>query len=296
MLPPSGCASVRGYVCIVSPSTNQKALSNKRTATSLVMSYQYQHQDQHQQLSTGTGRLNNSNTADNAHRAWQSLSPTPNPQDDIITHIDSHLAWQDSDPLPWDTRPFVQEFHAYQAHAASRESRRRGSAGTLVVDWDGESEGLAYYRGREEGLVVGGVRCDDRYAESFTARYWPERNHVQGHDRDTRYAYDYNGDMMHVTCRPSLSSYTDSNSHTHTHTSPSQSAVLEYFALPVESYTTGVPFCVSQNAGSGRDKDLPALPVKGKVVGFVEKVMRKLDGLGVLGKMRRKREKKRKRI
>jgi hypothetical protein len=284
---------------IVSPCTNQKALSNKRTTTSSVMSYQYHHH-QHQQLSTGAGRLNNSNTADNAHLTWQSLCPTPNPQDDLITHIDSHLAWQDSDPLPWDTRPFVHEFHAYQAHAASRESRRRGSAGTLVVDWDGEGEGQAYYRGWEEGLVAGRVRCEDRYAESFTARYWPERNHVQVYDRDTRYAYDYNGDMMHVTCSPLLSSYTDSNSnthtHAHTHTSPSQSEVSEYFALPVESYTAGVPFCVSQNAGSGRDKALPALPVKKKVVGFVEKVMRKLDGLGVLGKMRRKREKQRKRI
>lgn len=289
----------------------QKTLPNKRSTTPSAMS----HSHSLQQQSTGAGRLNNSNTADNAHCTWPSVSPTPNPQDDIITHINSHLAWQDSAPLPWDTRAFVHEFHAYQAHAASREMRRRGSAGTLIVDWDGEGEGQAYFRGRTEEVEAftvptkephysGGGEGVGRHdsvvdqrvtrpsAESFIAAYPPARNAVFGHDPATRFAYGYNGDAMHVSRRPLPSSYINTNSHSQTHTSPSHSEVSEYFALPVESYMPGVPFRVSQN--EGRDKSLPPLPIKGKVVGFVEKVMRKLDGSGVLGQIRKKRARERK--
>lgn len=142
---------------------------------------------------------------------------------------------------------------------------------------------------REEGPGI-----DEPGAESFTALYSPTRNAVCGRDAATRYTYDYNGHVVHVrrSALPADLDFTDERRHSHTHVSLARSEVDEFFALPVESYVPGVPLRVSQNAG--REKSLPPLPGKGKVVGFVEKVMRKLDRSGVLGKMRKRRARERK--
>jgi hypothetical protein len=52
-----------------------------------------------------------------------------NMANEIMSLVDEHLAWQ--------------------VEAEEREQQRRGSVGTLIVDWDGTGEGYAFHRGEE---------------------------------------------------------------------------------------------------------------------------------------------------
>jgi hypothetical protein len=100
---------------------------------------------------------------------------------------------------------------------------------------------------------------------------------VRGYDPDTEYDYDYNGQVVHV------------------HRSPTQSSASrysEYYKVDADTYTSTSPIKVV-------DKELPDLPrasltheakKRDKVVAFVKGLLRKLDGMGVLGRMRMEKE------
>jgi hypothetical protein len=121
-------------------------------------------------------------------------------------------------------------------------------------------------------------------SDSIKVHYSPRTNTATGVDPATHFAYDYNGQIVHV--------YRDE--------SP---AVNEYWHVPVETYRSGMPIVeVSgpkvNRKGEKKEKRLPALPVgiqgmKSKVLGFVKTLFAKLDRMGVLGRMKREREKTR---
>ncbi|KAH7411997.1 hypothetical protein DE146DRAFT_628006 [Phaeosphaeria sp. MPI-PUGE-AT-0046c] len=54
-----------------------------------------------------------------------------------------------------DIDALVGEYLAWQTETEARERSRRGSAGTLVIDWDGSEYGHAFYRGRITPLSEG---------------------------------------------------------------------------------------------------------------------------------------------
>jgi hypothetical protein len=251
-----------------------------------------------------------------------------NMTNDIITLVDEHLAWQ--------------------VQVEEREQQRRGSVGTLIVDWDGTGEGYAFHRGSESGssssrrseaarterqrthyaaptrasaarargpATGSGVSTHDHTPSSnrregsrpsrqrrdsttvnyhrdpkttsrtihtpntssrsstptlthghghadISITYTPTTNTARGFDPSSSFAYQYNGSNLLV----------------HHDTSPT----THDFHVPVERYLAS--------------KQLPALPSsssdgkKRGVMGFVKKVLGKLEKVGVLGKMKARRE------
>jgi hypothetical protein len=105
---------------------------------------------------------------------------------------------------------------------------------------------------------------------TISAHYSRRSNTIHGCDPETRYQYDFNGRIVHV--HGSIIS-----------------PVSEYFEIPIEDYSIKKALHITG------DKALPALPSQGKVVGIIKKVLSKLDSSGVLGKMRKERETRRKR-
>jgi hypothetical protein len=103
---------------------------------------------------------------------------------------------------------------------------------------------------------------------------------VHGYDPDTDFDYDYNGQIVHV------------------HRSPTQSSASwysEYYKVDADTYTSTGPIKVV-------DKELPDLPraslthvtkKRDKVVIFVKALLKKLDGMGVLGQMKMEKERRR---
>jgi hypothetical protein len=261
----------------LSTSTHTKILSNK-TKTTIAMSYQSTY-------AQGAGRQ----------------SPT----DEIINMLDEHLAWQiESDSLPWDDRSFVSQYRAYQAQAAQREARRKSSLGTLIVDGrevevpQGQAGTMTQALNHQNTLPSEAPsRHDSVLASSlftripspsrkllpsppspqhFTAHYSHTQNIVHGLEPSIHYTYDYNGNIIHIHHSDTLQS----------------SQVSEYFDLPVEEYVPDTPFRVTE-------KPLPALPVplvpvKDKVVGFVKKVVQRLDSSGIWGSLRKEGQRRRK--
>lgn len=105
---------------------------------------------------------------------------------------------------------------------------------------------------------------------AISAHYSPHSYTVRGHDPSTDYTYDYNGRIVHIR-----------------NSSPA-SPVSEYFDIPAEDYSSNKPLSVTETP-------LSALPAKAKVVSFVKTLLRKLDSSGILGRMRKEREVRRKR-
>jgi hypothetical protein len=106
--------------------------------------------------------------------------------------------------------------------------------------------------------------------DTISAHYSRRSNTVHGRDPETQYQYDYNGCIVHVY-------------------GSIISPVSDYFEIPVEDYSSKKTLQITW------DKELPALSVQGKAVSFVKKVLSKLDSSGILGKMRKERQARRKR-
>jgi hypothetical protein len=95
--------------------------------------------------------------------------------------------------------------------------------------------------------------------------------YVRGRDASTEYEYDYDGYIVHVH-RSSPSKRSDHS---------------DYYAVDVESYHPQATLDVSDE----RKKDEQVARKHGSVLRFVEKVLCKLDGLGLMGKLREERRK-----
>jgi hypothetical protein len=121
-------------------------------------------------------------------------------------------------------------------------------------------------------------------ADGFSANYRPSRfstslnaqrpAYVRGRDASTEYEYDYDGHIVHVH-RSSPSKRSDHS---------------DYYAVDVEAYHPQATLDVSDE----RKKDEQVARKHGSVLRFVEKVLCKLDGLGLMGKLREERRKNRK--
>jgi hypothetical protein len=245
-----------------------------------------------------------------------------NMTNDIITLVDEHLAWQ--------------------VQVEEREQQRRGSVGTLIVDWDGTGEGYAFHRGSESGSsssrrseAARTERQRTHYAAPTRASAARARGPATGSGASTHHhassrrreesrpsrqrcdstTVNYHRDTTKPTTRiihtPNTSSRSSTPTPTHSHTDisitytpttntahgfdPSSSFAYQYngsnlrvhhdtsptthdFHVPVERYLAS--------------KQLPALPSsssewkKRGVMGFVKKVLGKLEKVGVLGKMK----------
>jgi hypothetical protein len=91
---------------------------------------------------------------------------------------------------------------------------------------------------------------------------------VEGFDEDTGFAYDYDGNCFHVhRSRPSSV----------------ESQYSEYYQLDATAYSPTTALLVVE-------KDLPALPSerrrRDKVVGFIDRVLKKLNDLGLMKKLK----------
>jgi hypothetical protein len=244
-----------------------------------------------------------------------------NTANEIMSLVDEHLAWQ--------------------IEAEEREQQRRGSVGTLIVDWDGTGEGYAFHRGEEELNRLSACEAQSRTARrqepaqvTESAKTGRQRH---GYDAPTRASKArarvptqvsapstspstsrHDGSVMptlhHIAtqCRtPTLTP----RSATPTRTRPSNDISINYTPTTntAHGYCPTASFAYKYNGSNlhvQRDasptthtfhipieqylgsKELPAIPEgrKGKVLGFVKKVMSKLDKVGVLGKMKARRE------
>lgn len=65
------------------------------------------------------------------------------------TGADRHVRHSITD----DIDALIGDYNAWQTESEARERGRRGSAGTLVVDWDGSGYGQAFYRGRNSSPI-----------------------------------------------------------------------------------------------------------------------------------------------
>jgi hypothetical protein len=274
-----------------------------------------------------------------------------NMADDIMNLVDEHLAWQ--------------------VEAEERELQRRGSVGTLIVDWDGTGEVRAFHRGSKDRSMINNAQPPPSSCSSSsrrtntqatpTAQPRPHQHH--GFQAPTRAskarARDSNSVISTQTHHhshhtppqqqiqrkplPRRRSSTAVNFHTHTHKQtthlPKQDDISVSYSPTTNTAHGYDPYTTLAYAYNGqnlhvhndtinesfhvpverylatKDKVLPALPSSplpspsrstrseggsasgrktGKVLGFVKKVMGKLERVGVLGKMKGVRERERK--
>lgn len=174
--------------------------------------------------------------------------------DDLITEIDAYLATQLArEPLPRPT-----------------------SAGTMFVDLDAAGTMQISYRNqparsRSPPLLVAQdlhVRYDrGAAAEGLCGMY------VEGYDAATRFAYDYDGSIMHL----------------HREGSRASECHSDYWAVDAEQYNPRVPLVIKDDEEQymlARERRK-----RGRAVGFIQGVLSRVEGLGM---MKRFREEKRK--
>lgn len=121
-----------------------------------------------------------------------------------------------------------------------------------------------------------------RTSDGLTATYHASRNshtrpayiypaYVAGHDPNTNLKYDYNGRIIHVR-RPRQST---------------ESQISEYYAVDAADYEPAAAFRVV-------DKELPVVPEQRKtrvrVVKFIQKLLYKFEGLGIMKKLKEERK------
>ncbi|KAF2655439.1 hypothetical protein K491DRAFT_427547 [Lophiostoma macrostomum CBS 122681] len=194
---------------------------------------------------------------------------------------------------------------SHLADQVANEPARPDSRGTMFVDWDGSGEPIISYRNqrnsstptsdperenenwREEGHEVryidpNSLEPKHRRRNHERSQAGPEasRQHesrkathgrkpyIEGHDAETGFSYDYDGDCFHVhRSRPSSA----------------ESKYSEYYQLDAAAYSPTTALLVV-------DKDLPALPSersrRDRVVGFIDRVLQKLNSLGLLKKLK----------
>jgi hypothetical protein len=121
-------------------------------------------------------------------------------------------------------------------------------------------------------------------ADGFTATYRPPRfsaslnaqkpGYVRGYDAPTEFEYGYDGNVLHVH-RSSLSKRSDHS---------------DYYAVDVEAYAPNAKLDVAVPEKMGEKEK----GKHGSVVRFLERVLGKLEALGLMGKLRAERRASRK--
>lgn len=96
---------------------------------------------------------------------------------------------------------------------------------------------------------------------------------VAGYDPSTHYTYDYNGRIMHIH-RDEL----------HREGEERLSICSEYYAVDAEEYNPNVPLLVEPPAQTPMEQKK-----RDRVVGFVQRLLRGLEGLGIMRRLREER-------
>ncbi|KAF2260040.1 hypothetical protein CC78DRAFT_40383 [Lojkania enalia] len=176
---------------------------------------------------------------------------------ELIDMIDSHLALQ-----------------------MNQEPARPSSRGTMFVDWDGHGFVVSY---RNDGKrkhkypPSSSSRPDTPPLlvnhDSMQVKYRPDsggsrqyRMWIEGYDLETAIQYDYDGEILHL--------------HRDDKRPRSSSRLSDYYAVDAREYETRKGVRVV-------DKELPPTPAekrRSKVVRLVCRLLRKIEGLGLLGK------------
>ncbi|KAJ4372988.1 hypothetical protein N0V83_003279 [Neocucurbitaria cava] len=217
---------------------------------------------------------------------------------DLYSLIDEHLAWQ----------------------LDRTEHQRPTSSGTMFLDWDGSEapkvtyrnssssispsltpsppspnplkplrsnspEHIASRRGRQKPLppLPPQMVCDDGLEVTYQPHHFSPTTQrvrspcVAGYDPRTAFSYKYNGRVMHVhRDTPAVRNPRFSDS----------SAYSEYYAVDADKYVSGVPLKVVDDDDDDDGKvEGGKAKKRERVVGFVQKVLGKLDGLGVMKKL-----------
>ena len=171
--------------------------------------------------------------------------------DDLVAQIDCYLAEQ-----------LENDYY----------TPRPTSAGTMFLDLDQHGETQISYRNRCEmsrcppPLVTQGMHV--RYDRSAAGMY------VEGYDHESRFRYDYNGDILHL----------------HRDSSRASSAHSDYYRLDAEQYSPLRPFSLQGH------RSTPSLHSKEKrkrhrAVDFIQAVLRKIEGMGLMRRFREDRVK-----
>lgn len=171
--------------------------------------------------------------------------------DDLVSQIDAYLAEQ----LAYSSSP-----------------SRPTSRGTMFVDWEGYGDPIVSYRHHRparrlcpQPLLVADMGLEVRYQR-------PSSRHVggvfvEGFDAETGFEYDYDGRVMHI----------------HRDALPPSPTYSDYYAIDARSYESDRQLLVV-------DKELPPQPHKerrkrGRVVTFIQKLLKKLDGMGLMKRL-----------
>ncbi|KAH7082570.1 hypothetical protein BKA63DRAFT_134298 [Paraphoma chrysanthemicola] len=177
---------------------------------------------------------------------------------------------------PSSTKPLSSTGTHHRSRDAhyGRVPSNHKSAHTSAYNSTNPSINKKHSRPRSDSTIAQYHR--DHEADHLYVHYNPSTNRVHGHDPNTGYAYDYNGRIVHIH---------------HSPTSSVASRTSEYYIADVRAYKPKAPMKVL-------DKPLPPAPSlqvqkSDKIERFVEKVLRKLDGMGILGRMRQQREERR---
>ncbi|KAF2832368.1 hypothetical protein CC86DRAFT_451905 [Ophiobolus disseminans] len=150
------------------------------------------------------------------------------------------------------------------SHAPTLRSRSRTSSTT------------AHYHRSPSAPRSTEVQYHHSPSSGHQIRYSAGQNLVKGYDPPTAFAYDYNGQIVHV--------------HRDTDELRQLSGHSDYIEVPAETWVPDVPVKLV-----GSEKALPDVPEKqgkavDKVFEFVQKVLRKLDKMGIMGKFKRGKE------
>jgi len=241
--------------------------------------------------------------------------------------IDEHIAW---------------------TQGKTAQSARRGSQGTMIVDWDGTGAPVVSWREREvafssssssttssssftptapspspspshcNDVVISQARNPVAYYQPqrpcsplipppppqqqqqqprplFTAFYHPphyspttQTHHaayVAGYDASASLSYDYDGRVVHVHRRG------QGQQTQHDKSSARLSAHSDYFSMDVEKYGRGVEVRMAGDEEEGDDEVGSRKKPRRSMGRFVGKVLYKLEGMGILGRLREDRKK-----
>lgn len=139
------------------------------------MSYSY-----YSSSSSSSSQMSPTTTRRGAGRQ-SSHCPKRDITDDILSLVDQHLAWQ--------------------AESSACELARRGSVGTLIVDWDGVGEGRAFHRGSRESDSAG--------SESSAGSGTEESRNQVGYGKDRGRPSEYSAGSEYSTASMNTSHHHD---------------------------------------------------------------------------------------
>ena len=272
--------------------------------------------------SPSTYRHSSSSTTTRRIRHPPQVSPVQTTRDvkaDLNNMIDEHIAWTQGTPVRarrTSQETMIVDWDGTGAPVVSWRERQAFDDDVDHCYEEGEGKGkgmldLASYQ--EKPLPAppptGSLRCDSIVSQArspktqtqmtrtsspfiptqqqgqqqpFTALYHPPRYspttqthhppYIAGYDAASKFSYDYDGRVVHV--------------HRHRDMSSTRlSAHSDYYAMDLEKYGRGVEVRLAE------DEVMTTRSKKTSSVGkFVKKVLYKLEGMGVLGRLREDRK------